>query len=140
MKTIPAVIHATFGAGKNSSPYYYDVNITQTLCQAACCEEKPVFKPQFSVLSVEQVGDGQYLVNVHVEGAVSYIPCGCGSCATRTQNISQDFAIPVYSATALTGATITAGATNNYMAKEPCCQCSKTFVSDTPISLGVVTA
>lgn len=140
MKTIPALIHATFGAGKNSSPYYYDVNITQTLCQAACCDEKPIFKPQFSVLSVEQVGEGQYIVNVHVEGAVSYIPCGCGSCQTRTQNISQDFTIPVYSATALTGATITAGTTQNLMAKEPCCQCSKTFVSDTPISLAVTTA
>lgn len=140
MKTIPALIHATFGAGKNSSPYYYDVNITQTLCQAACCDDKPIFKPQFSVVSLEEVGTGQFIVNVHVEGAVSYIPCGCGSCATRTQNISQDFSIPVYSATALTGASISVGTTQNYMAKEPCCQYSKTFVSDTPISLSVTTA
>lgn len=139
-KTIPAVIHATLALGSTASAPYYDINISQTLCQCACTDDKPVFDPKFSVLSIEAVGTKQYLVNLHVEGVMHYIPCGCGSCCTKQQIISQDFAIPVYSATAITGVTISAGASQNYIAKYSCANCSKTFVSDTPITLSVVTA
>lgn len=139
-KTIPAVIHATLAVGATTTAPYFDVNITQQLCVCACADERPVFNPQFSVLSIEPVGTSQYLVNLHVEGVVNYIPCGCGSCATRQQIISQDFSVPVFSAATVTGATITAGASLNYIAKSACANCSNTFVSDTPITLTIVTA
>lgn len=138
-KTNPAIIHATLAVGSSVTAPYYDINITQQLCQCACVDEKPVFAPQFSVLSIENVGTSQYLINIHVEGVVNYIPCGCSSCATRSQIISQDFAIPVFSATAITGATITAGAPQNLIVKYACANCSKTFVSDTPITLTLIT-
>lgn len=139
-RTIPALIHATIAVGSSASLAYYDVNITQQLCQCACVDEKPVFAPKFSILSIENVGTKQYLINIHVEGVVNYIPCGCSSCATRSQIISQDFAVPVYSSTAITGATIGVGEPQNYIAKYACANCSKTFVSDTPITLTLITA
>lgn len=138
-KTNPAIIHATLAIGSTAGAPYYDINISQNLCQCACADEQPVFKPAFSVLGVEHVGTNQHLVYIHVEGVVSYVPCGCGTCATRSQIISQDFTIPVYSATDFTAA-ITAGASRNYIVKNACNQCSKTFESDTPIALTITTA
>lgn len=135
-----AIIHATLAASSVASPYYYDINITQQLCHPACVDENPVFTPQFSVLSIELVGTSQYLINCHVEGTVHYILCGCSSCSTRAQVISQDFSIPVFSAAAITAATVAAGVSSNVMAKEPCQKCSKTFVSDTPITLTTTSA
>lgn len=139
-KTNPAIIQATLAIGSSAAAPYYDVNITQQLCMCACADERPVFEPKFSVLSIENVGTSQYLINIHVEGVVHYIPCGCGSCCTKQQIISQDFTIPVFSATAITGATIVAGASQNYIVKIACATCSKTFVSDTPVTITPVTA
>lgn len=139
-KTNPAIIHATLALNATATAPYYDINITQILCQCTCADEKPVFDPKFSVLSVEAVGTNQYLINFHVEGVVHYIPCGCGSCATKQQIISQEFAVPVYSTVAITGVTITAGASQNYIARNSCANCSKTFVSDTPVTLTFTTA
>ena len=139
-KTIPAVIHATLALAAPATSPYYDVNITQTLCQCACADDKPVFDPKFTVLSIENVGTNQYLINFGVEGVVNYIPCGCGSCNTRQQIISQEFALPVYSTATITGVTVIKGTSQNYIARSSCANCSRTFVSDTPISLTFTTA
>ena len=136
MKTIPALIHATLANGGPANAPFYDVNITQELCQAACCDETPYFKPQFSIRSVQNVGTNQYVVVIHVEGAISYIPCCCGCCQTRTQVVSQDFTIPLYRTTAPT-VTLTTGDSANGMARRPCCQCSRIFVSETPLTLTI---
>lgn len=140
MKTIPSVIHATLAIGSTAASPYYDVNIQQQLCSPACADEIPVFAPQFSVQSIENVGTNQYLVTIHVEGTINYIPCGCGCCNTKSQVVSQNFTIPIYSATAITGATLTPGTTQNSINKVPCCQCSKSFESDTPLTITLVTA
>lgn len=139
MRSNPAIIHATLAVGASATAPYYDVNITQQLCSAACCDETPVFAPKFSVKSIENVGASQYLINIHVEGTISYMPCGCGCCATRTQMIPQDFAVPAFSATAITGATLTVGASSNAVPKPPCQSCSRTFVSDTPVTITLTT-
>lgn len=134
-KTTPAAIHATLALGSSVTAPYYDVNIEQQLCQCACQDERPVFAPSFSVSSIENVGTNQYLVYMHVEGVVSYVPCGCGTCCTRSQLISQDFTVPVYSTTEITGVTVTVGASSNSIVRVACKECSRTFVSDTPITL-----
>lgn len=139
-KTTPALIHATLALNASTSAPYYDINITQQLCQCSCADDKPVFDPKFSTLSVEVVGTNQYLVNILVEGVVNYIPCGCGSCCTKQQIISQEFSIPVYSTAVITGVTITKGASQNYIARSSCANCSKTFVSDTPVTITFITA
>lgn len=139
MRDNPAIIHATLAVGASATAPYYDVNITQRLCHSACCDETPVFVPVFSIKKVEAVGTSQYLITLHVEGTISYMPCGCGCCATRTQLVSQDFTIPVFSATAVTGATVTAGSSANAITKMPCQQCSRTFVSDTPLTIAITT-
>ncbi len=140
MKTSSAIIHATLAIGSSITAPFYDVNISQQLCMPACADEVPVFAPKFSVNSIENVGTNQYVINIHVEGAISYVPCGCGCCQTKSQVLSADFTIPVYSASAVTGATITAGATKNGIAKHPCKECSRDFVSNTPLTVVAVTA
>lgn len=139
-KTIPAIITATLAAGSTSSPYLYDVNITQQLCQPACADETPVFSPTFRLVGVENVGTNHYKVTIHVEGVVNYIPCGCGSCCTKSQNISQDFAVAFRSTTAPTSVTISTDNSTNAIARFACSNCSKTFVSDTPLSVTVATS
>lgn len=135
-KTTPALINATLAVGSTATAPYYDVNITQQLCTPACVDETPVFTPQFSVKEVVPVGTNQYLAVIHVEGVISYIPCNCGSCCTRSQVISQDFTMPIYSTT-VPAVTLTAGAAVNGIARISCCDCSKTFVSDVPLTLTI---
>lgn len=137
--TIPAEISAQLAAGATATAPYYEVNITQKLCMAACADERPVFSPSFSVVSFDLVGTAQYVVTLHVEGVVNYTPCGCGSCCTKSQMISQDFTVPVQ-ATGITDVTVTPGVTVNSIAKIACRNCSKTFVSETPIVLTITTA
>lgn len=139
-KTIPAEIHATLAIGSPAAAPYYDVNIVQRLCGQACADETPVFVPVFSVLSHEEVGASKWLVNLHVEGVIHYIPCGCGSCSTKQQIVSQDFSIPVFSATGISGVTVSADPSFNYVSKVCCKDCSTTFVSNTPITLTITTA
>lgn len=98
-RTFPAHITATLAVGATATAPYYDVNITQQLCTPACVDETPVFAPTFTVKSIANVGTSQYLVVLHVEGVINYVPCNCGSCCTRSQVVSQDFTIPVFSAT-----------------------------------------
>lgn len=136
-RTIPANITATLAVGSTATAPYYDVNITQQLCTPACVDETPVFTPTFSVKSIAQVGASQYLVVLHVEGVINYIPCNCGPCCTRSQVVSQDFTIPVFSATAINSVTPAVGAIQNGIAKIACCSRSKTFVSDVPLTLTI---
>lgn len=136
-RTIPACIMATLAVGATATAPYYDVNITQQLCAPSCVEETPVFNPQFSVKSIDNVGTSQYLITIHVEGVISYVPCNCGSCCTRSQVVSQDFTIPVFSATAITNVITSLGSVKNRLVKVACCSCSKTFVCDAPLTLTI---
>lgn len=136
-RTIPAIITATLAVGATATAPYYDVNITQQLCTPACVDETPVFTPSFSVKSIAKVGTSQYLVVLHVEGVINYVPCNCGTCCTRSQMVSQDFTIPVFSATAINSVTPTIGTVQNGIARIACCSCSKTFVSDAPLTLTI---
>ena len=136
-RTIPACIMATLAVGATATAPYYDVNITQQLCAPSCVDETPVFNPQFSVKSISNVGTSQYLITIHVEGVISYVPCNCGSCCTRSQVVSQDFTIPVFSSTAITNVTTSLGSVKNRLVKVACCSCSKTFVCDAPLTLTI---
>jgi len=137
-RTIPANIMATLAVGATATAPYYDVNITQQLCAPSCVDETPVFNPQFSVKSIANVGTSQYLVTMHVEGVISYVPCNYGSCCTRSQVVSQDFTIPIFSATAITSVTPSMGSVKNRLVRTDCCSCSKTFSCDAPLTLAIV--
>ena len=128
---------ATLAVGATATAPYYDVNITQQLCAPSCVDETPVFNPQFSVKSIANVGTSQYLITIHVEGVISYVPCNCGSCCTRSQVVSQDITIPVFSATAITNVTTSLGSVKNRLVKVACCSCSKSFVCDAPLTLTI---
>lgn len=133
------VITPVLAAGSTVSPYYYRLNITQRLCFPTCSDNTPVFSPQFSLVGVAQVGTGQYAATIRVQGIVSYVPCN-GGCCTKQQPISGTFTIPIASATAPTAVTVTAGATVNTIATAACQKCSRTFVSETPLSITVTAA
>lgn len=133
------VITPVLAAGSTVSPYYYQLNITQRLCFPTCSDNTPVFSPQFSLVGVAQVGTGQYAATIRVQGIVSYVPCN-GGCCTKQQPISGTFTIPIASATAPTAVTVTAGATVNTIATAACQKCSRTFVSETPLSITVTAA
>lgn len=139
-RTIPANITATLAVGATATAPYYDVNITQQLCTPACVDETPVFAPKFTVKSIANVGTSQYLVVLHVEGVINYVPCNCGTCCTRSQVVSQDFTIPVFSATAIQSITPSIGSVQNGIARIAFCSCSKTFVSDVPLTLTITAA
>lgn len=122
-----AVITPVLAAGSVASPYFYEVNITQRLCYPTCADNTPVFNPQFSLKSLSQVGTGRYVATVHVEGIISYVPCNGGCGCTKQQPLSQDFTIPIQSASTPT-VTIEQGAAMNAVAASACQPCSRTFV------------
>ena len=135
-KIQPALITFTPALGSTASPYAGLVNITQRLCFSSCAGNTPVFDPRYSIRSISQVGTNLYAVTVHVEGIISYVPCngGCGCC--KQQPLSQDFVVYVQSETVPT-ITLTEGASINSLAVTPCQSCSRTFVSETPLTLTV---
>lgn len=136
-KIQPAVITPTLAAGSVASPYYVLANITQRLCFPACAEQNPpVFNPLFSLKSVAQVATGQYVATIHVEGIISYTQCHGGCDCAKQQPVSQDFTVPIASATAPT-VTIAQGASVNTIAASGCKQCSRNFVSETPLTITV---
>lgn len=139
-KQNPAIITATLAAGSTTSPYFFEVNISQRLCSPTCVDNTPVFNPSYSYKSISEVGTGQYVVTIHVEGVIAYIPCGCNTCSTRSQLISQDFAIPIASATAPTSVTIEAGSVTNTVAQVGCQNCSRDFTSEVALTVTVATA
>lgn len=132
-----AVITATLAAGSTTSPYFFEVNISQRLCHKSCVESQPSFAPIFTMKSVSQVGTGQFVVTIHAEGVIAYTPCDGNVCCTKTQLISQDFTIPIASATAPTSVTVTAGTPINSVVGSTCQKCSRWFVSETPLTLTV---
>lgn len=79
----------------------------------------------------------QYLVVMHADGVINYVPFNCGTCCTRFHVVSQDFTIPVFSATAITAVAVSVGAIQNGIARVACCSCSKTFVCDAPLTLTI---
>ena len=137
---IPAAsITPVLAAGSVASPYFWEVNISQRLCDKTCADNTPVFAPQFSLKSLALVGTGQYMATIHVEGIISYVPCNGGCGCTKTQPVSQDFTIPIASATEPT-VTIAQGAAVNSIAATGCQRCSRMFVSETPLTVTVTAA
>jgi hypothetical protein len=135
-----AIVTPTIAAGSTASPYYIMCNITQPLCYAACTETTPVFAPQFSVKSISAVGTSQYVANIAVNGIISYIRAGQNACSCCTQQpLSAEFTIAFASTATPSDVTLTAGATINTLSANACCECSRTFVSETPLTLTVVT-
>lgn len=135
-KNYYANITATLAAGSVASPYQYLINITQKLCKPSCVAQTPVFAPAFSLVGITQVGVGQFLATIHVEGVISYVPCDGNVCCTKSQLISQDFTIPIAAAT-VTTVTLAKGTTINTIAGAPCKKCSRNFVSESPLVVTV---
>lgn len=133
-----ATITPVLAAGSTTSPYFFQVNISQRLCHKSCVEAMPSFNPSFSVKSVSQVGTGEYMATIHTEGVIAYTPCDGNVCCTKSQLISQDFTIPFASTTAPTSVTVSTGTPVNAVVGAMCQNCSRNFVSEVPITLTVV--
>lgn len=132
-----AVITPVLAAGSAASPYFVQVNISQRLCSPTCADNTPVFAPAFSYKSISEVGTGQYVVTIHVEGVISYAPCNGNVCCTKSQLLSQDFTIPIAAATAPTSVTVEQGSVVNSISAAGCQSCSRDFVSETPLTITV---
>jgi hypothetical protein len=133
----PPIVTATLAAGSVASPYYVMVNLTQRLCYKTCVANTPVFSPRFSVVSFSKVGTAQYMATIHCEGIISYIPCNGDCSCTKQQPLSCNFTIPFYTTTTPLSVTIAQGATINDVAASGCQSCSRTFTSETPLSLTI---
>lgn len=140
MNANSAIITPVLAAGSTSSPYFYQVNISQMLCHSSCGAVTPVFNPTFTVLGFTPAGTGQYVATIHVDGVIAYVPCGADACCTKSQMLSQDFTIPIYSAAAITAVSVTPGTPTNVIAVSACQTCSRVFVSEIPLSVNVTTA
>ena len=132
-----AVITATLAAGSTTSPYFFEVNISQRLCHKSCVEAQPSFAPIFTLKGVSQVGTGQFVATIHVEGVIAYTPCDGNVCCTKSQLVSQNFTIPFASTTAPTSVTVTSGVPVNAIVGTLCQNCSRQFVNETPITLTI---
>ena len=135
----PASISVTPMLGSTTSPYEVLVNITQRLCYPCCTATPPVFDPRYSLVGVSQVGEGQYVATIHVEGVICYTPLGGGCGCTKMQPLSKNVTIPI-AATAAPLVTLSQGASINGLDAIACQQASRTFVSETPLTLTVATA
>lgn len=133
----PPIISVTPSLGSTASPFQLQVTINQRLCAKVCAENVPVFIPTFDVVSVNNVGGTQYMVQVRVQGAINYVKCGCGCCGTMSQPLNAVFSIPVTSATAPTSVTIAKGNTVNDVETSNCQVCGRTFISDNFVTLTV---
>lgn len=136
-KVHAAVITPVLAAGSVASPYFVQVNISQRLCKKACVNKPPVFNPVFSLVGYDLVGTGQYVATVKVEGVIAYTPCETNGCCDKTQVISQEFTIPFASTATPTSVTITQGVAVNAISVTGCQDCSRAFVSETPVILTV---
>lgn len=132
-----ANIAATLSAGSVTSPYFFEVVITQRLCSPACEEQIPIFTPSFTLVEYTAVGEGQYVATIKVEGIISYVPCGGNACCTRTQVLSQTFNVPFASATAPTSVAIASGVAVNKVVTSACQNCSRDFASAIPLTLTI---
>ena len=131
------IINVTPSLGSTTSPYQLQVTINQRLCARVCQQNTPVFIPSFEVTDITNVGGTQYMVQVRVQGTISYTRCGCGCEGAMSQHLNTTFSIPVTSATAPTSVTITKGNTVNDIVATDCQTCSRQFVSDNFITLTV---
>lgn len=131
-----ANITATLAAGSTASPFAYLINVTQRLCYPTCVDTIPVFLPQYSLVSTNLVSTGLYAVTINVQGTINYVPCNGGCGCTKAQPLNQNFTILISSATVPTIA-IAQGATTNAVGATDCQQCSRTFVSETPLTVTV---
>lgn len=134
------IITPVLAAGSTASPYLFDVNITQKLCQPTCVSQTPVFAPVFSLVGYSALGNNMYVATINVQGIVSFTPCKGDACCTKTQVLNQNFSLPFTSATAPTAVSIVHGTAVNVMQGQACKSCSRIFVSETPVSLTVTTA
>ena len=130
------IITATLAAGSTTSPYAYLVNVTQRLCFPTCVETTPVFMPQYSIVSTTLVSTGLYSVTINVQGTINYVQCNGGCNCTKMQPLNQDFTILIASATVPT-ITLAQGTTNNSVSATACQDCTRTFVSETPLTISV---
>lgn len=132
------IISVTPSLGSTTSPFQLQVTINQRLCAKVCKENIPVFQPTFTVLRTTNVGGTQYMVDVQVEGSISYVKCGCGCCGVMPPlPVNATFSIPVTSATAPTAVTIEKGITVNAVQTPNCQMCGRTFISDNFLTLTV---
>lgn len=132
-----AIITPVLAAGSVASPYFVQVNISQRLCNPTCADKTPVFAPVYSFKSIANVGTGQYVVTIHVEGVISYTPCNGNVCCTKSQMLSQDFTVPIAATAEPTSVTIDQGTTVNNVSAAGCENCSRDFVSETPLTITV---
>ena len=132
-----ASITPVLALGSVASPYFVQVNISQRLCYPTCIDNTPVFNPRFSVKSVSQVAPTQYVATIHVEGIISYVKCHGGCECTKQQPLSQDFTIPISKTGVAPVVTLTQGSSVNIVATVGCQQCSRNFVSETPLTVTV---
>ena len=132
-----AIITPILAAGSTASPYSYLINITQRLCFPTCVDTVPVFLPQYSLVSTTPVGTNLYSVTINVQGTINYVPCNGGCGCMKAQPLNQDFTILIQSATVPTAITPTQGTTQNAVVATACQPCSRTFVSETPLTITV---
>jgi hypothetical protein len=135
-KIQPALITFTPALVSTASPYAGIVKIDQRLCYSCCADSTPVFSPSFSVKSIALAGTNLYVATLHVEGIISYVPCNGGCRCTKTQPLSQDFEVPISSATVPT-VTIAPESSINAIAATACQPCSRAFTSATPLTITV---
>lgn len=131
------MITPVLALGSSASPYFVQVPIAQRLCYKTCADNAPVFNPRFSVKSVAQVAPTQYVVTIHVEGIISYVPCNGGCGCTKQQPLSQDFTYPISKTGTAPVVSLTQGATVNAIAVVGCQTCGRNLVSETPITITV---
>ena len=136
-KVNSAIITPVLAAGSVASPYFVQVNISQRLCSPTCADRTPVFAPVFSYKSISNVGTGQYVITIHVEGVISYAQGNGNACCTKSQVLSQDFTIPIASTAAPTSITVEQGTVVNSVSASGCQPLSRDFVSETPLTITV---
>lgn len=136
-KVQSASITPVLALGSVVSPFFVQVNVSQRLCFPTCAEQTPVFNPRFSLKSVAQVAVGQYVATIHVEGIISYVKCHGNCCCTKQQPLSQDFTVPFVKTGTAPVVTISQGAAVNAVAVSGCQECSRNFVSETPLTITV---
>lgn len=132
-----AVITPVLAAGSTTSPFVYQVNISQRLCHSTCASRIPSFSPTYSLVGYSNVGNNAYVATIHVEGVIAYIPCNGNECCTKMQLVSQNFTIPFYAASAPSEVSVSQGTAVNAVAVSACQTCSRSFVSETPLFLTV---
>ena len=133
-KNIPSIT-TQLAAGSTTSPYFLTATMRLALCRDTCADTPPVFTPSISVVSINDVGTGQYLLTLNMQGVVSYTPCG--ACQAVAVNVNETFTVAVASDATPTSATVSTSTTINTIEHQPCHQCGSTLVSVTPLTLTI---